>query len=168
MNYEPNVEGVLWFAREVWPRILVHRPDATFVVVGSSPTEAIRKLASPDSRIDVTGTVADVRPFLWSAAVSVAPLRTARGLQNKVLEALAAGLPAVVTPQVFEGLPEQVHTGCRVARSPVEFATETLDLLAKSPLERRSMAVRSNLESMSWDAQLAGLPDILERARARR
>src|SRR5262249_16267066 len=78
MNYAPNVEGVLWFAREIWPRVRARRPDARFTIVGSRPSAAIVRLASPDSGIDVTGDVQTVQQYLWDSAVSIAPLVTAR------------------------------------------------------------------------------------------
>ena len=109
MNYTPNIEGVLWFARQVWPRIRATRPDARFCIVGAEPVEEVRRLSTLDGSITVTGTVPDVRRYLWDSAVSVAPLLTARGMQNKVLEAIAAGLPVVVTTAVSEGLPEGVR-----------------------------------------------------------
>jgi sugar transferase (PEP-CTERM/EpsH1 system associated) len=166
MNYEPNVDGVRWFAREVWPRVRVQMPDATFVVVGAQPPDAIRALANPDGGIEVTGTVDDVRPYLWGAAISVAPLQTARGLQNKVLEALAAGLPAVVTPQVMEGLPAVARGGCALASSPEQFSATVIALLERSPAERRALAGVAKLEELSWDRQLAPVYDLLERSAA--
>ncbi|MCU1385640.1 MAG: hypothetical protein JWL71_4337 [Acidobacteria bacterium] len=161
MNYAPNVEAVLWFAREVWPAIRRRRPDARFVVVGSEPTAAIRALASADDGIDVTGTVPDVRRHLWDSAAAVAPLLTARGVQNKVLEAIAAGLPAVVTPPVFEGLPASVRPACRVADSAEAFAHETVSYLAMTGAQRRAVAAAADLRGLAWETQLRPLVGIL-------
>src|SRR5262249_55942107 len=83
MNYEPNVEAVLWFANHVWPLVRRSRPDARFVIVGSAPVPAVRRLAAPQSGIEVTSAVPDVRKYLWKAAVAVAPIHMARGVQNK-------------------------------------------------------------------------------------
>ncbi len=103
-DYPPNVSGAVWLAQEIWPKVKTRHPDATLTLVGMNPARAVLALAR-DPSVRVTGAVSDVRPFLWQAAVSAAPLLVARGVQNKVLEALAAGLPCVVTPPVFEGLP---------------------------------------------------------------
>jgi sugar transferase (PEP-CTERM/EpsH1 system associated) len=105
MNYAPNEEGVVWFAREVWPLVIARVSNARFEIVGASPTRALQALAATMPSVTIVGAVPDVAPYLWKAAVSVAPLLTARGVQNKVLEAVAAGLPTVVTPVVAEGLP---------------------------------------------------------------
>ena len=85
-------------------------------------------------------------------------------MQNKVLEALAAGLPAVVTPAVFEGLPDEARAGCRSEATPAAFAAAVCDLLALSPEARREEAARANLEPLSWQARLAGLNGLLEAA----
>jgi sugar transferase (PEP-CTERM/EpsH1 system associated) len=164
MNYAPNVDGVVWFAREVWPCIRQARPDARFVIVGSHPGSVVSELAGTCPGVEVTGAVDDVRPYLWKGAVSVAPLTTARGVQNKVLEALAAELPVVVTPQVFEGLPEVAKPGCRLAESAEEFSRQTLELLKMTDAERRCLAAHADLLSLSWEAQLAPLIGILESA----
>jgi sugar transferase (PEP-CTERM/EpsH1 system associated) len=161
MNYGPNVDGVCWFAREIWPLIRARRPDARFSIVGSDPVAKIRQLAASEPGIHVTGTVPDVRSYLWSAAVSVVPLRIARGVQNKVLEGIAAGLPSVITSQVFAGLPAEVHPACRVADTAADFAEQTLSLLALSSRERRAVSAHADLRSLSWERQLEPLYQIL-------
>src|SRR5262249_5585341 len=115
MNYPPNVEGAIWLAREVWPRVRRAVPSARLELVGASPTPAVPSLASGREDVIVTGHVDDVRAHLWGAAVAAAPLLTARGVQNKVLEAVAAGLPTVVTPVVLDGVPPEVRPGCVMA-----------------------------------------------------
>lgn len=166
MNYTPNVEGVLWFAREVWPRVRAARPDAMFTIVGSSPAKAISHLATESSGIEVTGTVPDVRDYLWSAGVSVAPLLTARGTQNKVLEALAAQLPCVVSESVAAGLPQEALAGCRLGTSAETFSREIVALLDMTGAERRAVAARATLQTLGWEEQLAPLLPILESAAA--
>jgi polysaccharide biosynthesis protein PslH len=168
MNYTPNVDGVLWFAHHVWPLIHAARPDATFTIVGASPTAAITRLATSESGIEVTGTVPDVREYLWGAAVSVAPLLTARGTQNKVLEALAAGLPTVVTPQVAGGLPIPVRSGCTIAESAADQAKSITLLLALPGEARRAIAARVPLRGLDWDSQLEPIFQLLDDAVKRR
>jgi glycosyltransferase involved in cell wall biosynthesis len=164
MNYAPNVQGALWLAREVWPLVRAANPDARLLLVGASPTSEVLALGSRDAAITVTGTVDDVRPYLRSAAVAVAPLHIARGVQNKVLEAVAAGLPCVVTPAVAEGLPPEVRPACLVGRDAHGFATAVSDLLDRSPTQRRAMVSSADLTSLLWSARLAPLMGLLEDA----
>ncbi len=117
MSYPPNAEAAEWLAREVWPRVRASHPAATLALVGSDPPPAIRRLADSDPLIEVTGHVPDVKPWLWESAVAAAPLRVARGIQNKVLEAVAAGLPCIVSSEVYDGLPEEIRPACEVADS---------------------------------------------------
>lgn len=166
MNYTPNVDAAIWFSRHVWPAVRARRPDAQFVLVGSDPTPSVRRLHAPENGIEVTGTVADVRPYLWQSAIAVAPLLTARGMQNKVLEALGAGLPAVVSADVFSGLPPSVHRACRLASSADAFATEIVSLLSLTGRQRREMAALASLEQLSWESQLAPLHRLLADAAA--
>jgi sugar transferase (PEP-CTERM/EpsH1 system associated) len=103
MGYRPNIEAVTWFAESVLPLLRTRAAPPEFHVVGANPAPAVRALAALQG-VHVTGTVPDVRPYLAHAAVAVAPLLTARGIQNKVLEAMAMARPVVATPQAFEGI----------------------------------------------------------------
>jgi len=161
MNYTPNVDGALWFFQNVWPAVRARRPDAELLLVGSDPAPAIRRMHSPEHGIEVTGTVDDVRPYLWRSAVAIAPLLTARGIQNKVLEAVGAGLPAVVSAQVLAGLPTPVRSACRVGASAERFAEEVLALLALSPGERRQVAASADMAELTWESQLRPLHRLL-------
>jgi sugar transferase (PEP-CTERM/EpsH1 system associated) len=165
MNYKPNEEAATWFATEVWPRVRARHPQARFSLVGSNPTPAVRRLAEQDPSIEVTGTVPDVRPYLWRSAVAVAPLLLARGVQNKVLEAVAAGLPCVITPAVHDGLPEAVLPSCVRAEHPADFADAVIALLNTAPDQRRGIAELADLQALGWDEQLAPVIDILDAAR---
>lgn len=161
MNYAPNVEGVVWFVRDVWPLVRARRPDAIFTIVGSNPTSAVARLASPSAGVEVTGEVTSVQPYLWDAAVAVAPLLTARGVQTKVLEAVVAGLPAIVTRAVHDGLPAEIYPACRVADTPAAFADETIALLNMSGPERRRAATIADARVLDWPSRLAPLYGIL-------
>ena len=163
MNYAPNEQAARWLAESVWPMVRRQRADARLLLVGSDPTPAVRSLARRDASIEVTGTVPEVRPFLWRSAVAAAPLQIARGIQNKVLEAIASGLPTVVTPVVFEGLPPEAAVASRVAASPEAFAAAIVDLLNRSPAERRALAARADLTSLGWRERIAPLFEILDR-----
>lgn len=168
MNYLPNEEAAIWVARAVWPLVRAHRPEARLWLVGADPSRRVSRLAARDPSIVVTGTVADVRPFLWRSALAVAPLLTARGVQTKVLEAVAAGLPTVVTPAVLEGLPKEIVPACLAATTAEGFARRIVHLLGLSGAERRALAGRAQVSSLSWSAQLAPLVGILEHAAQRR
>ena len=168
MNYAPNNDGMQWFVREVWPLVRAARPDATLAIVGSDPTAELKSQCAPDSSINVTGRVADVREWLWQSAVAIAPLHVARGVQNKVLEAAAAGLPVVITDAVAGGVPSEVAPATRIANAPVQFARHVLDLLACTPAERRAIALSADLEALNWDATLETLWALLFTASERR
>jgi glycosyltransferase involved in cell wall biosynthesis len=167
MDYVPNIDAVTWMARQVWPLVRAARPDAQFQIVGARPTAAVRRLAGQG--VVVTGTVSDTRPHLWNAAVGIAPLLMARGIQNKVLEAVAAGLPVVTTPVVADGLPGEVMPAVDVAAHPQAFADAVLARLADTPEDRRSRAQSADLAPLSWSLRFAAIPLIVsEAARAAR
>lgn len=117
MDYEPNVDGVCWFADNCWLALREQFPDAKLLIVGSKPLPAVQALAQRPG-IEVTGRVATTPPFFDRATIAIAPLRLARGVQNKVLEALSMGLPVVATPQAAQGLGEVPMGVLRIARTP--------------------------------------------------
>ncbi len=162
MNYAPNEAGASWLVRDVWPTVVARHPDAQLEIVGSQPSASVRALAGPG--VTVTGAVPHTRDSLWRAAVAVAPLHTARGLQNKVLEALAAGVPVVTTSAVREGLPDQVGRGCTVADAADQFAAAIVGLLDRSPDERRAIAGSVDLAGLSWQGPRAQMIDVVRSA----
>lgn len=164
MNYAPNEAGAVWLAREVWPLVVARRPDARLQLVGSQPSAAVRALAGPG--IEVTGRVPHTRDYMWNAAVAAAPLHTARGLQNKVLEALAAGLPVVTTTAVREGLPDGIGAACDVADDAAGFAEALLARLAMTPEARRSRANAVDLAPHSWRDPRREFVDVVRAAAA--
>ena len=162
MDYPPNEAGATWLVKDVWPRVVARHPEARLEIVGSQPSAAVRALAGPG--ITVTGAVPHTRDHLWRAAVAVAPLHTARGLQNKVLEALAAGVPVVTTTAVGEGLPGGVASGCAFADQPEYFAACILRLLDLTPDERRAMASSVDLTGLSWLGPRQQMVDVVRAA----
>ena len=162
MNYAPNEQGMRWFINRAWPIIKRHRPDATLTVVGADPSRSFEALCAGDQAIELTGRVPDVRPWLWESAVGIAPLQVARGVQNKALEAIAAGLPIVITPAVAAGLPGEAAPAVAVASLPEEFAEHVVALLSMSPEARRSRAALANLDALHWGNTLSPLGKLLE------
>lgn len=127
MDYWANADAVTWFCREVWPLIRADLPRAVFYIVGSRPTPSVQALASDD--VVVTGRVPDVRPFLSHAAAVVAPMRIARGIQNKVLEGMAMARPVIVSTKGVEGIPAQDRRDLLIAEGPEDFAGQVLKVL---------------------------------------
>ena len=162
-DYGPNEKAAHWLMSEIWPSVLASRPDATLTLVGARPSGAVRRQAEA-SGVMVTGEVADVRPYLWGAAVAVAPIFISHGVQNKVLEAAAAGLPSVVTRTVGQGLPSQVLPACRIADTADNFAAAVVELLSLSPDARRREAARASLTALAWPTRPAPLVSLIERA----
>lgn len=164
MNYAPNAQAAVWLVREVWPLVRRRRPSASLALVGASPGPDVTGLADSRAGVTVTGTVPSVREYLWNAAVAVAPLRVARGVQNKVVEAVAAGLPCVVTPQVFDGVPMEVRPACDVRDDAPAFAEAVVSILSREPAQRRALAARGDARALAWPSRLAPLLPILHQA----
>ena len=154
---------------KVWPAIRRARPDARFFAVGSSPTPAVRRLETDLPGITVTGTVDDVRPYLKSATVFVAPIRLGEGIKGKILEALATGLPVVATRRSLRGLELVPGRDVLAADTAAEFAAQTLRLLSspslREELGRRGLALaRSRYE---WSVLAPQLGDLYDEVLAR-
>jgi len=128
MDYFPNVDAVQYFCQHIFPLVREVLPEVHFYIVGRSPTRLVKRLGR-EPQVTVTGSVPDVRSYLAGAGVMVAPFRIARGIQNKILEAMAFGVPVVGTSLAFQGLEEAGVKGARVADDPKEFAREVLALL---------------------------------------
>ena len=161
MDYRPNVQGICWFAEEVLPQIRANIPDARLYIVGNHPARAVRRLGDVPGVV-VTGFVPDIRDYV-SRGVCIAPLRIARGIQNKVLEAMAMGRPIVVTPQAYEGIDAEPERDLCVARDGKEFADKTVQLL-NDPQRARAigLAARKRVEERySWGENLRVLEQLL-------
>ena len=163
MDYWPNVDAVSWFTREVLPEIRRRDASARFYVVGMNPDAVVRALAS-DPAVVVTGRVDDVRPFLQHARVVVAPLRVARGIQNKVLEAMAMAKAVVVTPPMAAGMSARPGVELEVASDGAEFASKVLLLMDPERARRMGADARARvLRDYAWSASYARLDELLER-----
>lgn len=133
MNYYPNADAVLYFAREIFPLIRRRYPRAIFEIVGRFPPRSVRRLDGVDG-VRVVGKVGDVRSFLIQADVSVAPMRIAQGVQNKVLEAMGMGVPVVATPQALKGLDIRQGQEILIGDTPEQFAMQVMRLLSDAQL----------------------------------
>ncbi|MGL6097237.1 MAG: TIGR03087 family PEP-CTERM/XrtA system glycosyltransferase, partial [Fimbriiglobus sp.] len=129
MDYLPNIDAAEWFARDVWPRIRTAFPAAEFRIVGRNPNDRVRALATIPG-VRVVGGVPDVRPWVAAARVVVAPLRLGRGVQNKVIEAMAMAKPVVASPAALAALGAVVGRDVRRADDAEEWADAVGELLA--------------------------------------
>jgi sugar transferase (PEP-CTERM/EpsH1 system associated) len=127
LDYRPNVDAACWFCSKVWPEIHRRRPDARLRLVGRRPALEVCRLSGEDG-VDVVGQVPDVRPYLAEAAVVIAPLRIARGVQNKVLEAMAMAKPVLASPQALAGLEHKSQLPALAATSPHEWINSLMAL----------------------------------------
>ena len=164
MDYWPNIDAVIWFASEILPGLRQSLPKARFYIVGRSPTPEVLALA--DENIVVTGTVPDVRPYLQHAGVVVAPLRVARGIQNKILEAMAMERPVVAMAECAAAVEADKSTELLTATSPAEFI-ETITRLITNPEQAVAIgkAARARvIDQYSWSAHMSGIdPYLLSR-----
>ncbi len=163
LDYWPNVDGICWFCREVWPEIHRRHAQARLSIVGRRPVAAVRRLASCPG-VEIVGPVPDVRPYYARAAVVVAPLRIARGVQNKLLEALAMSKALVASPPTIAGLKAQPGIHLLKANEPEEWQETILRLLHESTWRKQlGEAGRRFVEKHHhWDRCLEPLGRLLD------
>jgi polysaccharide biosynthesis protein PslH len=166
MDWLPNVDGVLYFVREILPLIRRRRPQCSLAVVGRTPLKEIADLPGDDPGIVVTGTVADIRPYLWGSSVAIVPLRIGGGTRLKIYEAMAARAPVVSTSVGAEGLDVSSPENIRLAGSPEAFAEQCLTLLEDRGERARIAQSAWELvtERFSWDHVASSFERILETA----
>jgi sugar transferase (PEP-CTERM/EpsH1 system associated) len=166
MNYFANVDGVLYFHEQILPLIKNTVRDVQFTIAGMHPVKKIRKLARKD--VVVTGYVPDIRSYVAHAAVCVVPLRIAKGMQNKVLEAMAMEVPVVATTAANRGIGARDKKEILLADSPAEFAQATLALLMNEGLHKEIAANAKQfvLKNFSWETHLKKLDDVIARVMA--
>ena len=162
LNYRPNVDGVRSFCREVWPEIRRRRADARLRLVGRRPTRAVRALGRLPG-VEVVGQVADIRPHLAESALAIVPLQIARGVQTKVIEAMAMGKSVVASAPSLIGLDAQAGTDLLVAQNATEWAETVLRVLNKARLRKAlGAAARRYVENHHrWEICLGPLAEIL-------
>lgn len=161
MDYWANVDAVSWFSREIFPRIRREVDGAEFYIVGINPSDQVLGLAECPG-VHVTGAVADVRPYLAHAELVVAPLRIARGIQNKVLEAMSMSRPVVLTNAAMEGIEPTELLASRAADAPAEFAQHCVQLLKADDAGEAGRLARVFIREMyGWENSLSCIDRLL-------
>jgi glycosyltransferase involved in cell wall biosynthesis len=153
MDWMPNIDGVAWFAAEILPKIRARRPETSVAIVGRSPGGAIQALGRDLPELEVTGTVADVRPYLWGSKVSIVPLRIGGGTRLKIYESMAAGTAVVSTTIGAEGLEIDPPANIRLGDTADRFAEQCLELLEDEDERERTASAGLELvrSRFSWD-----------------
>ena len=158
MYWPPNIEGVLWFAREAWPMVKAEVPDARFVVVGAHPPREVQALAENDGSIVVTGYVDDPTDYFRHTAAAIVPINAGSGMRVKILEAFARGLPLVSTSIGYEGIDAVPDEHLLVADAPLPYAQAVIRLLNDPDLRHRLSQNARQLVDARYDYRAACLP----------
>ena len=161
MDYWPNVDAVRWFAAELFPAICTKIPDLEFYIVGARPTKTVLELSAIPGVV-VTGSVDDVRPYLAFSEIAIAPLRIARGIQNKVLEAMAMEKLVVASPQALEGITAIPGIELFVADGAEAYIDHVISLLENPRMEAGKAARRRVIEDYNWDKNLSRIDRLLQ------
>lgn len=161
MDYWPNIDAVQWFAEEIFPEVRKIHQNVLFYIVGAKPSEQVIQLSNLPG-VKVTGSVPDVRPYLAHADVAVAPLRIARGIQNKVLEAMAVAKTVVVSPQALEGIDAKTGAELLLARDGKQCITILSNLLGQKN-QSIGIAARKKVEARyNWEKNLRSVDALLD------
>nr|WP_294528465.1 TIGR03087 family PEP-CTERM/XrtA system glycosyltransferase [uncultured Rhodopila sp.] len=163
MDYPPNVDAVVWFAETILPMIRRSRPDAAFHIAGSNPAPRVQALTAIQG-VFVTGRVPDMRPYIANASAAVAPMRIARGVQNKVLEAMAMARPTVVTSDALSGIRAAPGREVLLADTAEDFAAACLVAAGPEGEAIGDAARRRVLQDHTWPECLRGFDALLDRA----
>jgi sugar transferase (PEP-CTERM/EpsH1 system associated) len=165
LDYRPNVDGICWFCEEIWPSIRRARPRAKLYLVGRQPVPAVRKLGEIEGVV-VVGQVPDVRPHIAKAAFAVVPLRIARGIQNKVLEAMAMAKPVIASPEPLIGLRAVRGQDVLAAATPEEWLQHAVSLLDDAGARQRiGSAARDYVERYHcWEKRLEPFAELIQPA----
>lgn len=163
MDYWPNIDAVEWFAQEVMPKLRRHQPTLRFYIAGARPAEQVQALAKLPG-IYVTGAVPDMRPYIAHANLAVAPLRIARGVQNKVLEAMAMAKPVIVSPQAAEGIEADAGRHFVVADGADDFVDAVITALQTDGQQMGAAAREQMLQCYGWSSNLAMFDRLLARS----
>ncbi len=163
MDYLPNVDAAFWCAREIFPKLRAAVPELEFYIIGGNPSRKIRKLHDPHNGIHVTGYLPDLRPLLKGARVFIAPMRIARGMQTKILEAMACNVPVVTSANAARGIGAKPEHELLIAGTAAEYVEQVLRLLRPHEeherLRRRALAfLRAQFD---WEKNLAVLDRLL-------
>lgn len=161
LDYLPNIDAVCWFAQEVWPAVKQNCHEATFKIVGRRPSPQVQALSAM-AGIEVVGQVPDVRPHVHESSVVIAPLRIARGLQNKVLEAMAMGKPVLSSPAALAGLHKHALHPAVCVTSINDWISQLLQLFS-DPLQCQQLgnAGRNYVETWySWESCMQPLHEL--------
>jgi polysaccharide biosynthesis protein PslH len=165
MDWLPNIDGCNYFVKEILPLIRKKRPDCTLAIVGRSPGSGVLEMARNDSRIFVSGTVPDIRPYFWGSSVSIVPLRIGGGTRLKIFEAMAAQTPIVSTTVGAEGLPAVHGRNLYLADTPEAFANYCLEMLNSEASRKRLARNAFEMVSLqfSWEHAARVFEAILEK-----
>ncbi|MGH6624555.1 MAG: TIGR03087 family PEP-CTERM/XrtA system glycosyltransferase, partial [Burkholderiaceae bacterium] len=162
MDYWPNIDAAVWFSNDVLPLINRERPGIRFYVVGMNPSPVVKRLSS-SSQVVVTGSVRDVRPYLQHASVVVAPLRVARGVQSKVLEAMSMGRPVVTSLAAARSVRGVLGRDLEAASDAEDYARRVIALMRSSAGETLGRAARAQvIAEYNWDRNLAKFGHLLD------